>query len=159
MKKKILGIDPGFGSLGYAVIGEEKGHMRALDYGCLKTSAQNSFPARLVLIYQTVTNIIATHHPERIGIEKLFFEKNTKTAIDVAQARGVILLACHRSVIPVIECTPLQVKLAATGYGKAEKKQVQYMMKLLLGLPVLPKQDDAADALAIAYCAFRMTPL
>lgn len=154
----VLGIDPGFGSLGYAVITEKSGMMRAIDYGCLKTPASDSFPSRLNALFTTVTKLITTHCPSRIGVEKLFFEKNTKTAIDVAQARGVILLACCQSAIPIIECTPLQVKLAATGYGKAEKKQVQHMMKLLLGLPVLPKQDDAADALAIAYCAFLMSP-
>lgn len=149
----MLGIDPGFGSLGYAVIAEEDGALRALDYGCLKTPARDPFADRLMTIFQTIKTLIITHRPARIGIEKLFFEKNTKTAIDVAQARGVILLACRQSNIPVVECTPLQVKLAATGYGAAEKKQVQYMMKLLLKLPSLPTQDDAADALAVAYCA------
>lgn len=149
----MLGIDPGFGSLGYAILSGEGRALRALDYGCLKTPARTPFADRLMTIYHTITDLIATHHPTRVGIEKLFFEKNTKTAIDVAQARGVILLACRQARVPIIECTPLQVKLAATGYGAAEKKQVQHMMKLLLKLPSLPTQDDAADALAIAYCA------
>lgn len=158
MRNVVLGIDPGFGSLGYAAVAEGNGCARALDYGCLKTPSTRSFPDRLDMIFQAVTGLITAHRPSRIGIEKLFFEKNTKTAIDVAQARGVILLACRQAHVPIIECTPLQVKLAVTGYGKAEKKQVQYMMKLLLALCSMPKQDDAADALAIAYCALRMAP-
>lgn len=148
----VLGIDPGFGSIGYGIVRVKGGDVRALDYGCFTTPSGLSFPKRLMLIYEKVIEFVATYQPSRIAIEKLFFEKNTKTAIDVSQARGVILLAAALSGLPIIECTPLQVKLAVTGYGKAEKRQVQHMMKLLLNLPSLPRQDDAADALAIAYC-------
>lgn len=148
----VLGIDPGYGTLGYGIITVEKDRVSAIDYGCLKTPPASPLPERLNTLFDSLTAIIASAAPTRIAIEKLFFEKNTKTAIDVSQARGITLLAAVRAGIPIIECTPLQVKLAVTGYGKAEKQQVQYMMKLLLKLPSLPRQDDAADALAIAYC-------
>lgn len=148
----VLGVDPGYGALGYGVIAIEKDRVSALDYGCLTTPAADPFPERLNALFESLTTIIASAAPSRIAIEKLFFEKNTKTAIDVSQARGVIMLAAVRAGLTIVECTPLQVKLAVTGYGKAEKKQVQHMMKLLLKLPSLPRQDDAADALAIAYC-------
>lgn len=151
-KKIVLGIDPGFGSLGYAILSIEGGSTTVVDFGCVSTPPSLSFPKRLLAISDAVDGLITTHAPTCVAIERLFFEKNTKTAIDVAQARGAILLASVRADLPIIECTPLQVKLAVTGYGKAEKKQVQQMMKLLLKLPALPKQDDAADALAIAYC-------
>ena len=152
----VLGIDPGFGSLGYGVLSFENGNPHAVDCGCVKTPPTDVFPARLERIYTCIADLIKKHHPARIAIEKIFFEKNTKTAIDVAQARGVILLAAYRAAVPIVECTPLQVKLAATGYGKADKRQVQQMMKLLLKQQNLPTQDDAADALAIAYCGASM---
>lgn len=152
----VLGIDPGFGSLGYAVLSIEGGVPRAVDYGCLKTVSSTAFPARIAMVYCHVIDLAKKHRPARIAIEKLFFEKNTKTAIDVAHARGVIVLAAHHAAVPIVECAPLQVKMAVTGYGKADKRQVQEMMKRILGLSHLPKQDDAADALAIAYCGITL---
>lgn len=152
----VLGIDPGFGSLGYGVLLVAGTVLRVVDCGCLKTAPSAALPARLDRVYCRIIDLTKKHRPTRIVIEKLFFEKNTKTAIDVAQARGVILLAANHAAVPIVECTPLQVKIAATGYGRADKRQVQEMMKRILGLSHLPKQDDAADALAIAYCGITL---
>lgn len=152
----VLGIDPGFGSLGYGVIESSNAEVRALGYGVLKTPSSQPFAERLKTIYDKVAALVERYQPNRVAIEKLFFEKNTKTAIDVAQARGVILLAAIHGHIPVADCTPLQVKLAVTGFGAADKRQVQHMMTLLLKLSKPLRQDDAADALAIAYCGLTL---
>ncbi|MEK7122736.1 MAG: crossover junction endodeoxyribonuclease RuvC [Patescibacteria group bacterium] len=153
----VLGIDPGFGSLGYGVIESSKTEMRALCYGVLKTPSFQPFTERLKTVYDEIVALIKRYQPNRMAIEKLFFEKNTKTAIDVAQARGVVLLAAVHGHILTVDCTPLQVKLAVTGYGAADKRQVQHMITLLLKLPKPLRQDDAADALAIAYCGISLT--
>lgn len=152
----ILGIDPGFGSIGYGAISVTAGDPTALSYGCLHTTPGVAFPKRLLKIFDDVSALIRDIAPDVIGVEKLFFEKNSKTAIEVSHARGVIILAAERAGVPIIECTPLQVKLAATGYGKADKRQVQQMIARVLKLKEIPRPDDTADALAIALCASSM---
>jgi crossover junction endodeoxyribonuclease RuvC len=152
----ILGIDPGFGSIGYGAISITAGIPLPLTYGCLHTEPKSDFSKRLVTIFESISVLIKKLSPRAIGVEKLFFEKNSKTAIEVSHARGVILLAAELAGIPIVECTPLQVKLAATGYGKAEKRQVQQMVARVLKLSQIPRPDDAADALAIALCASTM---
>lgn len=148
----ILGIDPGYAIVGYGVINYQNSKYITLDYGAVTTEAKTAFSKRISLIYDGIAEIIEKWKPDAVSIEELFFNSNTKTAIDVAQARGVILLAATRSGIPVFEYTPLQVKQAVVGYGRAEKKQVMEMTRLLLGLAKVPKPDDTADALAIAVC-------
>lgn len=159
LQKIVLGIDPGFGIAGFGVILLSGTTISSLEYGCIKTSAKDPFALRLNTLFDEMTKLIARTSPDVIAIEKLYFENNAKTAIDVGQARGVIMLAAYKAGLPIIECTPLQVKLAATGYGKAEKRQVQHMIKTLLHLKEIPKPDDAADALAIAFCASQMNHL
>ncbi len=148
----ILGIDPGTATTGYAVIESAKGKLRAIEYGCLKTSKNNSLPERLEEIYKDLNSLIRKHKPGKVAVESVFFYNNVKTAIAVAQARGVVLLCARQNKIPITEFTPLQVKNSLTNYGKADKKQVQYMVKTLLNLKSIPKPDDAADALALAIC-------
>lgn len=148
----ILGIDPGYAIVGYGVIEYRNSHYTTLDYGAVTTEAKTVFSDRLAKIYDGITEIIEKWNPEALSLEELFFNSNTKTAIDVAQARGVILLAAKKSGVPVFEYTPLQVKQSVVGYGRAEKKQVMEMTKMLLGLAKVPKPDDTADALAVAIC-------
>lgn len=152
----ILGIDPGFGSIGYGAISVTAGDPTALSYGCLHTTPGVAFPKRLLTIFDAITRLVHEIDPDVIGVEKLFFEKNSKTAIEVSHARGVIILAAERAGVPIVECTPLQVKLASTGYGKADKRQVQQMITRVLKLKEIPRPDDTADALAIALCASSM---
>lgn len=159
MKKSthiILGIDPGFASIGYGAIRVTAGAPALLDYGCFRTGPNIAFSKRLLQIFGDMTSLIRTTAPDVIGVEKLFFEKNSKTAIEVSHARGVILLAAEQSRVPIVECAPLQVKLASTGYGRADKHQVQLMVSRILALKKIPRPDDAADALAIALCASSM---
>ena len=139
---KTLGIDPGTTRIGYGIIENDL----VVDYGLI--NGKNS----LEIIHQEIKRIILKHNPDVVSIEKLFFSKNVKTALRVGEARGVILLAAHEEKIPIREYTPIQVKLAVTGYGKADKKQIQQMVKVLLKLSEIPKPDDVADALAIAIC-------
>lgn len=148
----ILGIDPGYAIVGYGVIKYENSRYVTLDYGAVTTQAKTAFTTRLEQIYDGVTEIAERWKPQAMSVEKLFFNSNTKTAIDVAQARGVILLAAIKSGVPVYEYTPLQVKQAVVGYGRAEKKQVMELTRLILGLQKVPKPDDTADALAMAIC-------
>lgn len=148
----ILGIDPGYAIVGYGVLEYNKNRFKILDYGAITTDAGTPFDVRLEAIYNGIERIIETFHPDAMGIEKLFFNTNQKTVIDVAQARGVIMLAAKRNSVKAFEYTPLQVKMAVTGYGRAEKKQVQEMTRILLDLEKIPKPDDTADALAIAVC-------
>ncbi len=148
----ILGIDPGYAIIGYGVINYNSNHFSVLEYGAVTTEANQKFSTRLAQIYFDINNVIARAKPDAISIEKLYFNTNTTTAIDVAQARGVILLAATQNNVPVYEYTPLQVKSAVTGYGRAEKKQVMDMIKNILRLEKIPKPDDTADALAIAVC-------
>ncbi len=148
----IMGIDPGFAIMGYGIINYQGNHFQVLDYGALKTPADMALPNRLLLIEKGLVELIGKHKPEAVSIEDLFFNTNSKTAIKVGQGRGVCLLCAARAGIPVYEYTPLQVKQGVTGYGRADKNQVQYMVRILLGLNEIPKPDDAADALAIAIC-------
>lgn len=148
----ILGIDPGYAIVGYGVVDYTANHFTVLDYGAVTTDANTPFYQRLDEIYDGMCYLMEKHKPEVMAIEKLFFNTNTTTAIDVAQARGVILLAAQKHGLAVGEFTPLQVKQSIVGYGRAEKKQVQEMTRLLLNLNAIPKPDDTADALAMVIC-------
>lgn len=147
---KILGIDPGIGRTGWGVIEVESGKLRVEKYGCIETSLKLPLEQRLQVVYQNISRIIAEEKPNALAIEELFFNTNAKTALVVGQARGVMLLAAAENSMSVSVYTPLQVKIAVTGYGRAEKGQVGQMVKTLLKLPSVPKPDDTADALAIA---------
>lgn len=151
--RTILGIDPGFGRVGWGVIREEQGKLRAIDYGVIETPAGTPFAKRLQIIFTKVSSLAEAYHPNVAGVERLFFSQNIKTAMQVSEARGVILLALAQAKIPVHECTPQAVKQALSSYGRADKAQVQRMVKVLLHLKEIPKPDDVADALAIAVTA------
>jgi crossover junction endodeoxyribonuclease RuvC len=148
----ILGIDPGTATTGYGIIEENKGKLKAVEYGCILTPAKEDLHFRLKTISEDLKIIINQFKPDIIAVEQLYFASNVKTALAVGHARGVILLNIAESGTPLAEYTPLQVKQAISGYGKAGKKQVQEMVKILLNLSQIPKPDDAADALAIAIC-------
>lgn len=150
---KILGIDPGTATTGYGIIEKKKDTIKLVEYGCILTSQKNRLEERLREIYQDLTKLIKKYRPQILAVESVFFYNNVKTAISVAQARGVVLLCGELNNIKLVEFTPLQIKSSLTSYGKAEKKQVQYMVQALLNLKTLPKPDDAADALAVAICA------
>ena len=152
-KKIILGIDPGLANTGFGVIEKFGSQLKTLDYGTIKTSPSSEEKLRLLEISKSLNHLIKKYRPELMAVEKLFFCKNVKTAIAVGQARGVAILSAGNKNIELLEYTPLQVKQALTSYGKASKKQVQSMVKTILGLPKPPKSDDAADALAVAICA------
>lgn len=149
---RILGIDPGFALMGYGIIDMQGNKFTPVEYGSLATPAGMEMPQRIKLLYDGMTDLIQRYKPQAASIEELFFNRNVTTAIYVAQARGVAILACANAGIPVYEYTPMQIKQALVGYGKAEKKQMQQMTKLLLGLKEVPKPDDTADALAAAIC-------
>ena len=149
---KILGIDPGYAIVGYGIIEYSGGFYKASEYGAITTDADMPFPMRLQHIYNDLTAVIIRNDPDEMAIEKLFFQNNQKTAIPVAEARGVILLAAQMNNIPINEYTPLQVKSAVTGYGQAKKPQVMEMTRRLLKLEKVPRPDDTADALAMAIC-------
>ena len=148
----ILGIDPGYAIVGWGVLDYRDSRFAIKGYGSITTPAGMDFPQRLRMIYQDMNTILQHYHPDVLSIEKLYFTNNKTTGIDVAQARGVILLACAQSGMQVSEYTPMQVKQSVVGYGKAEKKQVMEMTRILLRLPAVPKPDDTADALALAIC-------
>ena len=148
----ILGIDPGIATVGYSIVECKGNNFKALDYGVIRTEAGEDFPDRIKTIYDRMLEIIEKYQPEDLAIEELFFNKNVKTAIMVGQARGVEILAGINSGLGIYEYTPLQIKQAVTGYGRADKRQVQEMVRMLLNLKEIPKPDDAADALAIALC-------
>ena len=149
---KILGIDPGYAILGWGVIEMRGNKFIPINYGAVTTKAGMDMTSRLKVLYSSLINIIADEQPDVASIEELFFNTNTKTAIMVGQARGVAILACANSGLPVYEYTPLQIKQGLVGYGRAEKKQVQEMVKTILSLKSVPKPDDTADALAAAIC-------
>ena len=175
---RILGIDPGTATTGYGIIesppfpsspgarlaedgesrregrmpGGQERSLRALAYGCIRTPVKAPLEKRLSEIYDDLNKLIKKYKPNLVAVESLFFFKNIATAISVSHARGVVLLAAHEHKLKVVEFTPLQVKNSLTGFGRAEKKQVQYMVRTLLNLKSVPKPDDAADALAIALC-------
>ena len=148
----ILGIDPGYAIVGYGVIKYEANRFTVIDYGAVTTNAGTPFVERLEIIYNDLTAIMQKYHPEAMAIEKLFYNTNAKTVIDVAQARGVTVLAAKQNNVEMFEYTPLQVKQSVVGYGRAEKKQVQEMTRVILKLEKVPKPDDTADALAMAIC-------
>ncbi len=148
----ILGIDPGYAIVGYGVIEYKNNHFTVIDYGAILTDAGTPFNIRLEKIYDGMCRIIERHRPEAMAVEKLFYNNNAKTVIDVSQARGVIMLAAQKNGVPAFEYTPLQVKQSVVGYGRAEKKQVQEMTRRILALEKVPKPDDTADALAMAIC-------
>lgn len=148
----ILGIDPGFAIVGVGIIEYKGNKFRTVDYFALTTKAHTPIEERLKIIYDGITEAINKYTPDFIAVEELFFNNNAKTAIQVGQARGVILLAGVNANLPIYEYTPLQVKQAVVGYGRADKTQIQQMVKAILNLSEIPKPDDVADALAIAVC-------
>lgn len=149
----ILGIDPGFGRIGWGIIIQDKSEWQVVNYGCIETGIKDPFVERLAELYYKIKKIIKKYQPTRMAVEDLFFFKNLKTAIKVGQARGVILLTGVESKLTIDEFTPLQVKQSITGYGRAEKQQMQKMVQMILKLKQPIKSDDAADALAVALCA------
>jgi crossover junction endodeoxyribonuclease RuvC len=148
----VLGIDPGTARTGYGIITREGSTLRMLDYGCIETTPDRPLEARLLIIHEALTDLLDTHRPEAVGVERLFFNKNVQTAFAVGQARGVVLLAAAQHGLPLFEYGPGEVKMAVTGYGRADKEQVQRMVQAVLALKELPRPDDAADALAVAVC-------
>lgn len=148
----ILGIDPGYAIVGWGVIDYTANRFSVVDYGAVTTDAGTPFNRRLEMVYDGVEEIIKKYRPEALAIEKLFYNTNAKTVIDVAQARGVINLSAVKNGVEIFEYTPLQVKQSVVGYGRAEKKQVQEMTRVILKLEKIPKPDDTADALAMAIC-------
>ena len=148
----ILGIDPGIATIGFGIVEAHRSQCRVIQYGVLSTPAGLPLSHRLTMIYEDMQELIHTFHPDEMAVEELFFNTNITTGISVAEARGVILLAAKKKNVPIFEYTPLQVKQAVVGYGRAEKKQVQLMTKTILNLEKMPKLDDTSDALAIAVC-------
>ncbi len=148
----ILGIDPGTANTGYGVINKIKQHLKVLGYGCIITDPKFSTAERLKRINKELEALIKKYKPDIVAVEDIFFFKNLKTAVKVSQARGVVMLTACKRGVSIAEYTPLQVKLAITSYGRADKNQVQQMVKVLLGLAEIPRPDDAADALAVAIC-------
>lgn len=148
----ILGIDPGYAIVGIGVLEYKNGKFRPIEYNAITTHSSMSTSLRLKLIYEEIGEYLDKYKPDAVAIEELFFNSNQKTAIAVAQARGVLVSQAAIRDIPIYEYTPLQIKQSVTGYGRADKSQVQQMVKLLLGLNAIPKPDDAADGLAVAIC-------
>lgn len=153
--KRILGVDPGFATIGFGLIESDRGAVRMLRYGAITTPAGLEFPQRLTMIYDDMTELLELLKPDAAAVEELFFNTNITTGIQVAHGRGIILLACQKVGVPIFEYTPLQVKQAVAGYGRAEKRQVMEMTRRLLHLTQIPKPDDAADGLALALCHAR----
>jgi len=149
---RILGIDPGLAIVGFGFVDKEANKLKPVQYGCIQTEAHTPEEERLLHVYEGMVQLIDKYKPDSVAIEKLFFSRNVTTALPVAQARGVLILAAVQRGLPVSEYTPMQVKQAVVGYGKAEKHQVQEMIKMMLKLSVVPKPDDVADALAVAVC-------
>lgn len=158
----IMGIDPGFAITGYGIVKYEGNKFSVVDYGAVTTDAGIPLSKRLLDLHDGLEELIAKYKPQAIAIEELFFNKNIKTALNVGHGRGVALLAAARAGVEIFEYTPLQVKQSVVGYGRAEKAQIQQMVKVLLNLTKVPKPDDVADALAIAIChghSYRMNAL
>ncbi len=156
---RVLGIDPGTAITGYGVVEETGGELVLQTFGAIRTAAARPLPARLQAIYQKLRDLAHTWQPDAAAVEELFFSRNVRTAMSVGQARGVALLALADAGLPIAEYTPTEVKQAVTGYGTADKAQMQEMVRLLLGLATLPCPDDAADALAVAICHLHMARL
>jgi len=155
----ILGIDPGTALTGYAIVEEEGSTLQLITLGVLETEAGTPLPQRLQAIYRGLREIVTAHTPAAAAVEALFFSRNVRTAMAVGQARGVVLLALADAGLPIAEYTPLEVKQSITGYGGADKHQVQEMVRMLLHLPTIPRPDDAADAVAIAICGLHRAQL
>lgn len=151
---KVLGIDPGTGRLGWAIVEKENSKETLLDCGCLETLANTDLPVRLEIIFNELNRIIKSHQPEAAAVEELFFATNRKTVMSVAAARGVVLLACQVHKLKISSYTPLQIKSSLTGYGAADKKQVAFMVKQILAIKELPRLDDTIDAIAAALTHF-----
>lgn len=151
---KVLGIDPGYGRVGWAVVEGNRSVQKLEEYGCFETKVGLESSRRLQLIYDEMQRLVAEFGPDEAVVEELFFFKNQKTVMQVGQARGVIVLSLVQAQVPVFEYTPLQVKQSVTGYGRAEKQQVQMMVKSILKLKTIPRPDDAADAVAVALTHF-----
>lgn len=149
---RILGIDPGIAIVGFGFIDKQGSKVIPVQYGCIKTEAHTPEEARLLQVYDAMKQLIDQYKPDAVAVEKLFFNRNVTTAMTVSQARGVLVLAAVQSGLPVAEYTPMQVKQAIVGYGKAEKQQVQELVRMFLKLQAAPKPDDVADALAVAIC-------
>jgi len=149
----VIGIDPGTAITGYGLVREDQnGNLTVVDYGVIQTPSKMPMPKRLLLLYRELKEITLLHRPDNGAVEKLFFQKNVRTAISVGQGRGVAILALAEAEMPIFEYTPLEIKQAIAGYGGADKAQMQYMVKAVLELDEIPKPDDAADALAVAVC-------
>ncbi|SDZ15864.1 Holliday junction endonuclease RuvC [Proteiniborus ethanoligenes] len=148
----IFGVDPGIAIVGYGVLEYKGNKFNVIDYGAIQTSNEYTFPERLKIVYDELTELLDKYKPDALAIEELFFNKNAKTAIIIGQARGAQILAAVNKGIEVYEYTPLQVKQGVVGYGRADKRQIQEMVKILLNLEKIPKPDDVADALAVAIC-------
>jgi crossover junction endodeoxyribonuclease RuvC len=148
----VIGIDPGTAITGYGLVREEDSNLSALEYGIIRTTPGLKLPEQLLELHHRLNELLLLHCPQSGAVEKLFFQKNIRTAFAVGQARGVILLGLAQAELQIFEYTPLEVKLAVAGYGGADKRQIQQMVKTILGLKEIPKPDDAADALAIAIC-------
>ncbi|HYH10707.1 MAG TPA: crossover junction endodeoxyribonuclease RuvC [Thermomicrobiales bacterium] len=146
-----IGIDPGTAILGFGIV-EGDGDSRVVDFGVIETESGLAMPDRLVILHDSVTQLLQRYSPDELAVEQLFFARNVTTAIAVGQARGVVLLAAAQHGIPVAEYSPSEIKNAIVGYGKADKRQMQEMVRIMLGLPGIPQPDDAADALAVALC-------
>ena len=149
---RVLGLDPGTAITGYAVVTEDGGGLTLNAIGVIRTPANTPLPSRLQTIHAELRALITEHEPDAAGVEELFFSRNARTAMSVGHARGVVLLALINAGLPIGEYTPMQVKQAVTGYGNADKHQVQEMVRMLLNLPEIPRPDDAADAAAVAIC-------
>lgn len=149
---RVLGIDPGVAIVGYGVVEQKGNKLTPIQYGSVQTKAGLPQARRLKLIYDGITEIIKQYRPDVVSIEKLFFSRNVTTAFQVAEARGMVLLAAEEAQVQITEYTPLQVKMGVVGYGQAEKRQVQEMVRMILRLSEVPRPDDVADALAIAIC-------
>lgn len=152
LKTTYIGIDPGYAITGYGIISKTGSRLECIDYGVISTKAGVDFPTRLLAINDKIRHVLDIYKPDYMSVEELFMGHNRTTAIGTAQARGVVIVEAARAGIPVYEFTPGQIKLAVTGYGKADKNQVSQMVKSLLGLKEMPKPDDVTDALAIAIC-------
>ena len=153
MKRRIIGLDPGLASTGWGIVDYEKSRIAYLAHGCIETEAALPRAERLFIIYREINNVLDTYTPTEAAMETLYFGRNVSSAIAVAEARGVLSLSLAERNLPLLECTPNQIKQAVVGVKKAEKEQVQEMVALILGLPVIPRPDHAADALGAAICA------
>lgn len=151
-KKRIIGLDPGFGIVGYGVVDIQGKSEALVKYGAIRTSAKDPISKRIEKIYDVLSQILTEYMPDESAVEELYFFRNVTTAISVGEARGVMLLALEKFGVKIYEYTPMEVKLSVTGYGKATKRQVQEMVRVMLNMNDIPRPDDAADALAIALC-------